>query len=156
MKYISLTAEGAGREEVLALLNYRDRVFGIAPENGAPAPAFRLSEKNGRICIRCEMIGGPTRDNGFAVGTYFIGRLSESEESTSLRGFIFTAPIYHLLLFALFVFFIVQCVVRQGFSVVPVLLIVFDLFLFWKEFKKQGIIADYLRRAFRILNEEKS
>ena len=41
------------------------------------APKFHIKEKEKSIRITCELTGGATRDNGFLVGTYFKGRLSE-------------------------------------------------------------------------------
>lgn len=152
MKYLHFETQ-AGREETLAFLRDDEQVNRNVRFEGEP-PAIRLTEKGDRIRIRCEYRGGATKDNGFLVGTYFTGKLTEKDGVTTLRGFLFTAPIYHLVLFALFVFFIVQCIVRRGFSVIPILLVIFDVFLFYKEFRKQGIIARYLARAFRKLNEK--
>ena len=99
------------------------------------------------------MIGGPTKDNGFFVGTYFSGRLSEKDGRTKLKGIITTAPIYHLFLIALVVVFIIQCFRLRGFSVIPPIIIIFDIFMFKNEFKKQGYIKRYLYRAARRMCE---
>ena len=109
----------------------------------------------GRIKITCEMIGGPTKDNGFLVGTYFSGRLVEKDGRTKLKGVITTAPIYHLFLIALVAVFIIQCFKLRGFSVVPPIIVIFDIFMFKNEFKKQGYIKRYLYRAARRMYENK-
>ena len=152
MKYIRFHAKGKNAAEVLAMLGDNERVNrGVSFGGDGSVPLMRLTEKGGRVRILCERIGGASRDNGFLVGTYFTGRITEKEGRTTLSGVVLTAPIYHMILFALFAFFIVQCVVRQAFSPLPICLVVFDLFLFWKEFQKQGDIARYIARAFRRL-----
>ena len=95
------------------------------------------------------MMGRGTKDNAFLEGTYFIGRASEKNGRSSVRGIILTAPIYHLLFTALFVFFIIQCFSVGGFSPIPIILLVFDVFMFKDEFKKQGLIKTYIFRAFK-------
>ena len=62
---------------------------------------------------------------------------------------IVLALFVHLFMFALFAVFIVMCIVNGGFNAVPVCLIVFDVFMFYREFKKQGLIKRYILRAVR-------
>ncbi len=100
--------------------------------------------------LKCEMTERPTKDNGFLEGTYFIGKLREREGVSTLRGIILTAPIYHVIFLVLFAFFIYQCIALGGFSPIPIILVVFDAFMFKDEFRKQGIIKKYIFRAFKI------
>lgn len=113
------------------------------------APKFHIKEKEKSIRITCELTGGATKDNGFLVGTYFKGKLAEKDGVTSLRGAVLTAPIYHAVLILLLAFFVYKCIVEGGFSVVPICLLIFDIFMFWKEFKKQSLIKRYIFRAFK-------
>ena len=110
---------------------------------------FHVKEKNDIFRIKCEYTGGATKDNGFLEGTYFLGKLSQNGEQTVLRGIILTAPIYHLVIIALFAFFVVQCIDNKGFTPVPIILLVFSLFMFRDEFKKQKMIKKYIFRAFK-------
>ena len=112
-------------------------------------PKFHVKEKENVFKVTCEMLGGATKDNGFLVGTYFKGKLTEKNGETTLRGIILTAPIYHMILILLLAFFVYKCIVDGGFSVVPICLLAFDIFMFWKEFKKQSLIKRYIFRAFK-------
>ena len=95
------------------------------------------------------MIGGPTKDNGFLEGTYFVGKLTESDGKTRLRGIILTAPIYHTFLALLLAFYVYRCISLTAFNPVPLILLIFSLMMFKKEFEKQGTIERYLKRAVR-------
>ncbi len=145
----------APKEQVLAILSDNETVYkNVHFEEGRGKPHMKIKDKgNGRIRITCEMLGRATRDNGFLVGTYFSGRLTEKNGVTKLRGIILTAPIYHTVLAALMVLFILKCIEIKGISVVPIILIIFDLFMFKDEFKKQGYIKRYLYRAAKRLGE---
>ena len=147
----------AGKDEVLSAISnneYVNRNVRFEEEN--VKSLMKIREKNGKIKITCEMLGKPTKDNGFLVGTYFSGKLTEKNGVTKLKGIILTAPIYHLVMLALVGVFIYQCTHLKGFSVVPIFLVLFSLFMFKDEFKKQGFINRYLHRACRRLNEDKN
>ena len=123
-------------------------------ENYTPEMHVKFSNKNSdKIRITCEMKNTATKDNGFLVGTYFSGKFSEKNGQTYLKGRILTAPIYHLVLLLLTVFFIYRCIALGAFNPIPVVLVVFDIFMFWREFKKQGMIERYIYRAFRKAGE---
>ena len=156
MKFVNMNF-CAPKEEVLEILKDNERVNkNVRFDDYRGKPHMKIKEKiNGKIKITCEMIGGPTKDNGFLVGTYFSGKLVEKNGRTRLSGVITTAPLYHLALIALVVVFIIQCFKLSGFSVVPPIIIIFDIFMFKNEFKKQGYIKRYLYRAARRLYEEK-
>ncbi len=150
MKLVKIVTS-APREELLAniknhaLVN-RDVVF----NEKIGRPAIKVKEKGESLRITCELLDRPTKDNGFLVGTYFSGRLCEKNGVTTLSGIILTAPIYHLVLFALFAAFIVMCIQKGGFSLAPIFLLAFDFVMFDLEFKKQGIIKRYLYRAVKV------
>ncbi len=112
-------------------------------------PKMKPTFRDDRLRVKCELMNRPTKDNGFLVGTYFTGKLSERDGVTTLSGIIVTEPIFHLIFLALFVYFVILCFSVGGFSVVPICLCVFVVVMFWKEYQKQGIIERYLARAFR-------
>ena len=141
----------AQKDEVLRSLNDNNAIveeekFDLS--NGRPKMHIKL--RNEWIRISCEMIDGPSKDRDFKLGTKFLGKISERDGTTKICGVALTAPIYHLILLIMFAFFIYKCIMLGGFSVVPVCLIVFDIFMFLKEFKKQSLIKRYIFRAFKM------
>ncbi len=150
MRFVNLTTD-VQRAELLAMIkNYELVNEKVVFDERRGKPIMKVKEKKkSRIGITCEMIGGASRDNGFFVGTYFSGSLTEKNGRTRLKGVITTAPIYHTGLLALTAFFVYQCIRLGGFNPIPVILLVFNYFLFRAEYKKQGLIARYLERAVR-------
>ena len=150
MKFINLEFS-TSREETLALISDNERVNrNVNFDERRGKPLMRIKDKgDGKIKITCEMLGRATKDNGFIVGTYFTGRLKAQDGKTQLRGVILTAPIYHLVLIAFMVLFAIQCIYLKGFSLVPIVILAFSLFMCKDEFKKQGYIVRYLTRAAR-------
>lgn len=150
MKFVDVTFNG-GAEEVFKILSDNDRVNeGVNFDESRGIPHMRIKRKeNGRFKMTCELIGGPTKDNGFLVGTYFSGKAKEEDGRTRIKGVITTAPIYHSILIIFIGLFIYQCIRVGGFSVVPPIIAAFDIIMFWKEFKKQGYIERYFKRASR-------
>ena len=141
----------AAREDILTVLEDSELV--VEQEKfdvSRGKPKMHIKKKNDIIKIKCEMTGRPTKDNGFLEGTYFLGRLREREGVSTLRGVILTAPIYHLIFLAFFAFFIYQCIALGGFSPIPIILVVFDAFMFKDEFRKQGIIKRYIFGTLKI------
>ena len=112
-------------------------------------PKIHITENGEKIKIKCEYTGRARKDNGFLEGTYFFGRFYEKNGVTFMKGIILTAPIYHTVLLLLFAFFIYRCIALRGFSIVPICLVLFSVFMFFEEFKKQGIIKKYIFRAFK-------
>ena len=147
----------AQREEVLAIIRNNNLV--VEAENydtSKGKPKMHVKEKGERLKIKCEMTDRPTKDNGFLEGTYFIGKVNEKEGITRVKGIILTAPIYHLLFLILFSYFVFQCVNVGGISPIPIILVIFDVFMFYGEFKKQGLIKRYIFRALKIVFKNKS
>lgn len=150
MKFISVLTDTASAEDVLAMLaDSAATNKNVAFDERYGKPTFHLKRKGESIKIKCEYVGGATRDNAFLDGTAFRGKVTEKNGVSRVSGIITTAPIFHLFMFALFAVFIVMCIVNGGFNAVPVCLIVFDIFMFYREFKKQGLIKRYILRAVR-------
>ena len=140
----------AGRAELMSSLAENDRIVEQEKyDTSKGVPKIHIKEKCDKIKITCTLTGGATKDNGFLEGTYFVGRLVESDGITALRGIILTAPIYHAILAIIFGLFIYQCISLGGFNPVPVVLLIFSIFMFRDEFKKQKIIKRYIFRAFK-------
>ena len=117
-------------------------------------PKLHVKKKGESLTIKCELTERATKDNAFLEGTYFKGRITERDGVTAVKGIILTAPIYHLFLIALTVFFIARCIALGGFAPTPVVLIGFSLLMFRGEFKKQGIIKRFIFRALKMTYAE--
>ncbi len=139
------------KEHILKVLSDSEFVNkNVTFDQSKPKMHLKMSKRNpDKIRITCEMTDSPTKDNGFLIGTYFSGKLVEKNGKTYLSGYIVTAPIYHAFLLGLLALFVVMCIVRQGFNPVPPILFIFDIIMFWREFKKQGLIERYISRAFK-------
>ncbi len=149
MKLINLVSS-APRDELLGIIKDHELVNDrVKFDEAKGKPRVYVKEKDDRLRIRCEMIGGPTKDNGFLEGTYFVGRLTERGGRTRLRGVILTAPIYHAILALILAFYVYRCISLGAFNPVPIILLAFSLLMFRAEFEKQGTIERYLIRAFR-------
>lgn len=149
MKIIKLDAR-VSRDELLETINNSEFVNDkVKFDDNKGKPKIHVKDNGKRVKLRCEMVGGPTKDNGFLEGTYLIGTLKESNGVTSLRGIILTAPIYHTLLALLMAFYVFRCISLGAFNPVPIILLVFSIFMFKGEFEKQGTIERYLHRAIK-------
>ena len=110
-------------------------------------PDMFVRETKRGIRVKCQFRDGGVRDSGFLEGTYFIGRVSDLDGGSAIKGIIVTAPIYHSILAIILAFFVYQCIYVGGFNPVPILWLAFSLIMFRKEFDKQGVIERYLKRA---------
>ena len=148
MKLIKLRS-GKNPEELLSAISDNDFVSsGITFNQNGTKPYMHVKKKpNGKIKIKCEIMGGPTKDNGFLEGTYFKGKIVECDGGSRISGIILTAPIFHALLVIFTVAIIMQCIYLKAINVIPVFAILFDIIMFKNEFKKQGYIERYLKRA---------
>ena len=156
MKFIKLESSAA-REELLSMLSDNDRVNkNVVFDDKKGTPHMHVKESGGKIKIKCEYIGGATKDNAFIDGTRFLGKITEKNGKTEIKGVITTALIFHLMLAVMVAVFVAVCIAKRGFNVVPICLIVFDVFMYKDEFKKQGIIERYLARAVKRLEKEKN
>ncbi len=155
MKMIDLKVNKP-KDEVLELIgNSKSVNENVKFDEKAGTPLIHLTEKEGKVKITCEMINRPVKDNGFIVGTYFKGKITEQDGETHLKGVIVTAPIYHIVWFILLAVMIWQCFYHAAISVLPILFVAFEFMMFFGEFKKQGYIERYLHRAFKRLSAKK-
>ena len=155
MKLVNLKIQ-ASRDEVLAFISDNKRVnSNVKFDEKRGTPLMHVKEKNGNVTVTCEMINRPTKDNGFLIGTYFKGKLTENDGVTSLKGVIVTAPIYHLVWFSLLAVLIWQCFYHAAISALPILFVAFEFIMYSQEFRKQGYIKRYFERAFSRLYAEK-
>jgi len=147
MIFINLKTN-ASKEELVSFVSDNKKVnSNVRFDDKRGTPFMHVKEKNSRLHIKCEMMGGPSKDNGFFIGSFFSGRIVEKNGETRLRGMILTAPIYHLIWLAMLCIMIWQCIQYVAISVLPILFIAFEIMMFSKEFKKQGYIKRYLLRA---------
>ena len=136
-------------EELLSAISDNDFVSeGVVFNQKGTKPYMHVKNKgNGKIKIKCEIMGGPTKDNGFLEGTYFKGKIVKTDSGSYIKGVILTAPIFHVIITVLTVAILLQCIYLKAINVVPVFAILFDIIMFKNEFKKQGYIERYLKRA---------
>ena len=155
MKLINLRSTKSREELFSAILDNSFVSDGVKFNDKGTRPHMHVKDKgNGKLKIKCEIMGGPTKDNGFLEGTYFVGRIKEFSEGSKISGIILTAPIFHFLLIALTFFIIAQCIVLKAVNFIPVFALIFDLIMFKNEFKKQGYIERYIKRAISRLEKK--
>ena len=155
MKFINHKVK-ATQEETLSMLKNSEAVnknVSFCKKRGKPS--VTITEKNGKVRMKCEFVGGERKDGSLLGGTKFFGRVTERGEYTTVRGIVATDPIFHIALAIMCVVFVIMCIVRQGFNVVPVCLVIFDLLMYRDEFKKQGVIERYIARAVKRLDLSK-
>ena len=156
MKFINIKTEKSSAE-LLSIISDNTRVNSgvkFADKKGGK-PFMHVRAKDGKLRVKCEMMGRPTKDNGFLMGTQFYGKIIENNGETTLRGVITTSPIYHLIVFALAVALIVQMIYSGSASSIPILIfaLAFEFLFYADEFKKQGYISRYLFRAVKRLEQ---
>ena len=155
MKLINLRSTKAPEELFNAISDNNFVSDGVKFNDNGTRPHMHVKDKgNGKLKIKCEIMGGPTKDNGFLEGTYFKGKIRKCEEGSKISGIIVTAPIFHFLLILLTVFIIVQCIYLKAFNIIPIFPLLFDIIMFRNEFKKQGYIQRYLTRAISRLEKK--
>ena len=143
----------APRDEFIAFLSDNDNVNkNIIYNEKLGKPHMHVSANGEKVRIKCEYLGGVSKDNAFIDGTKLRGKIVEKNGYTEFSGIILTAPIFHFLMLLMFSYFIGMCIIKGGFSVIPICLLVFDIFMYKDEFKKQGIIDSYVSRAVKKLN----
>ena len=99
--------------------------------------------------MTCRFVGGENKDNGFIIGTVFLGKITEKNGVTRLRGVITTAPVFYIAIIGLLIYSIVYGIMIGGFNPVALIISIFSFLMFRGEFKKQGIIDRYLARAIK-------
>ena len=152
MKIINLESK-ASRDELIGMIRNFELVNDrVKFDENKGKPRIYVKEKGTKIKIKCEMIGGKTKDNAFLEGTYFVGSLKESNGLTRLKGVILTAPIYHSFIAVLTGLYVWRCISLGGFHPLPLIALIFSFMMFKSEFEKQGTIERYLVRAFKKVN----
>ena len=149
MKFINLDTR-LSRAELIDTINNSEFVNDkVKFDDNKGRPKIHVKDNGNRVKLKCEMVGGPTKDNGFLEGTYFIGSFKETASGTRVRGIILTAPIYHTMLILLTLFYAYRCITLGAFNPVPLILLIFSIAMFKGEFEKQGTIERYLHRAVK-------
>ena len=153
MKFIKLKTDRS-IDEVISMISDNERVNSkVRFDEKRGIPHMHVSVKQNRVRMRCEMLGRPTKDNGFLFGgTVFRGRIREADGVTVLEGYVVTSPIYHAFIIALVIANIILSFKLGGISIIPIFAVAFEFIFFKDEFRKQGYIARYLERAFRRLS----
>lgn len=149
MKFINYTAPCSRQSFLDTVRDNRIVNAGVRFGEDGAYPTAEVKEGKRSVRIRCRMVGGATRDNGFFFGTFFFGSLGERDGSCRLRGVIVTEPLVHLVWLAIVLYFVITCIQIGGISLVPIFLSILMFFMFRPEYKKQGILARYLARAAR-------
>ena len=158
MKSIKISTEHS-KDEVLSFIKDNNKVNdGVKfDDKYGGRPFMHIKEKDGKLRIKCEMIGRPTKDNGTLAGTAFRGKIVERDGITTISGLITTSVIYHIALLVLVVLVFVQMFRYSAYGLISVLVfaIAFEILFFKDEFKKQGYIERYLERAIRRMDSKK-
>ena len=152
MKFIKFRSD-KGRDDVISMISDNSRVNdNVRFDEKRGIPHMHVKIRKDKVNIRCEMMGRPTKDNGFVFGgTFFVGKIKESDGKTEVSGIVITSPIYHAVVIALVIFNIVMSFKLGGISIIPIFAVLFEFLFFKDEFRKQGYIIRYLERAFRRL-----
>lgn len=143
------------KEKLLSMIKDSNRVnekVKFDEKRGRPQMFVKEGKKS--ITVTCRYIGGNTRDDGFIIGTFFWGRLTEKKGETRLSGIILTAPLFYAAIFGLLVYSIVAGIMKGGFNPVAIIIAAFSYLMFRPEFQKQGVIARYLYRSVRMSETE--
>ena len=157
MKFVNIqTTKSAS--ELLSMIRDNTRVnegVKFADKKGGK-PFMHVREREGKLRVKCEMMGRPTKDNGFLMGSAFYGRITETDGGASIKGVIVTSPVYHAVVIILAIAIIMQMIYSSNISSIPVLIFAaaFEIMFFSDEFKKQGYISRYLERAVRRLEKK--
>ena len=127
MKFISLYSKSTPEDLLTAVSDNNFVNENVKFADDGIKPLMKVKEKNGRLSIKCEMIGGPSKDNGFIVGTFFAGKIKECKGGSKLSGIILTAPIYHFIVFAFILWVVYRCIVDNAINILPIFILAFDI-----------------------------
>ena len=154
MKIVKISSPSS-RDEILETLSHPDRVNeNVKFEGKKGRPAIVFSQKGDNIKLKCVYMGGPSKDNGYIFGTYFKGKIIETNEGSQIRGYIVTEPLYVAVLIVLAALYVAYMIVKSFFSVIPLLVFAFGLYMMKDEFNKQGIILRYIHRALKHIDKK--
>ena len=147
MKLVKFKFDATREEYLTTIQDNRIVNEGVTFGDDGATPTAEIKEGKHRVRIRCRMVGGASRDNGFFFGTFFTGTMKEKEDGLHVKGVIVTEPLVHLIWLAIVVYFIIVCFQVGGISLVPIFLSLLLFFMFRPEYKKQKILFRYLIRA---------
>ena len=158
MKTVNILTKKS-KDEVLDFLNNNDKVNENVrfDDKKGGRPYMHIKERDGRLKIRCEMVGRPTKDNGFVImGTVFNGNIKEKNGVTQITGIATTSVIYHIIMSLLAVFLLISIFAFDMYQLIAILVcvIAFEFIFFYDEFKKQGYIVRYIERAIKRLEKQ--
>ncbi len=119
-------------------------------------PQMLVKEGKRGFSVTCRYIGGASKDNGFIIGTVFVGKITEKNGVTRLSGIITTAPLYYAVILGLLIYSVIRGIALGGFNPIALIIAVFSVIMFLPEFKKQGIIDRYLARAIKFAEQGKN
>ena len=154
MKFVKIRTR-ASAEDVLAMLSDNERTNkGVRFDEKYGKPLFSVKGNAEKLRLKCEYKKGDIKDNAFLDGTVFRGKITERGGVTTVSGVITTAFIFHFFIAVLLGVFVYQCIRLGGFNPTPVFLVAFDIMMYYKEFKKQGLIKRYIERAVRRCEDE--
>ena len=157
MKFVKVTTSKT-KDEVLSFLRDNDRVnenVRFKDKRGG-TPYMHIKEKGDKLKIKCEMVGRPTKDNGFVImGTVFNGKIVEKDGETVIKGIITTSVIYHVIMSLLVAFLLFSIFAFGLYQLIAILacVVACEFIFFGDEFKKQGYISRYIERAIRRLEK---
>ena len=138
------------RAELIAALNDSSKVNErVKFDEKRGRPQMFVKEKGSRVRITCRYVGGNNVDNGFIIGTLFLGRITEKNGVTRVRGIITTAPVFYAAILGLLVYSVIRGISLGGFNPVALIIAIASVLMFLPEFKKQGIIDRYIARAIK-------
>ena len=149
MKFVSIKSSATEKDVVDALGNSEKVNERVQFDERRGRPLMKLKRKKNTLYISCEMIGGPAKDNGFIIGSFFLGRIKQRAYGSKITGILLTAPLYHLVLLGFCTYFLIRSIQVHGIAPLPFIIAATSLLFFKDEFKKQGIIKRYIKRAVR-------
>ncbi len=154
MKFVDLSIR-MPKAEVLEYISDSKTVNDkVRFDTKAGTPFMHVSEKDGKLKIKCEMMDLAYKDNEFIQGTSFRGKITESNGETRIKGIITTEPIYHIICSLIVIVAIVFSFFNAAMISVPILFLASEFIFLSSEFKKQGYIQRYLARAIKRLRDK--
>ena len=86
MKRIKIRSTKSPEQLLLAISDNNFVSEGVKFNDNGTKPHMHVKDRgDGKIKIRCEIMGGPSKDNGFLEGTSFRGRIKKSARGVKYR-----------------------------------------------------------------------
>ena len=119
MKFVSIKSSATEKDVVDALGNSEKVNERVQFDERRGRPLMKLKRKKNTLYISCEMIGGPAKDNGFIIGSFFLGRIKQRAYGSKITGILLTAPLYHLVLLGFCTYFLIRSIQVHGIAPLP-------------------------------------